>query len=68
MCKIVGFTNKIDGYKTTAGKKTLPVFIDACDKTALILDKNFNKLCTTRQASKFFKQRGIVYQTAILNN
>ena len=63
MVKIVGFTKKIDGYQTTAGKMQTPLFKDACAKAAVKLQKPQHELYTKRQAVKFFRGFGIVFKT-----
>jgi len=63
MVKIVGFTKRIDGYQTTAGKMQTPLFKDACNKAAVRLQKPWEELYTKRQAVKFFRGIGIVFKT-----
>ena len=63
MCKIIGFTNKVDGYQTITGKQSTKVFMNACKTTADKTGAPLESLKTKRQASKFFRGKGVVYQT-----
>jgi hypothetical protein len=63
MIKIVGFTKRIDGYQTTAGKMQTSLFKNACAKAAVKLQKPHYELYTKRQAVKFFRGFGIVFKT-----
>ena len=62
MCKIIGFTKRVDGYQTAAGFMNTELFKNACMKVAG--QGNFiayAQLYTRRQASKFLKARGVVF-------
>jgi len=61
MCKIIGFTKRVDGYRTAAGFMTTPLFKAACKRTAADTETKLKDLYTKRQASKFLKGRGIVF-------
>ena len=64
MCKIIGFTKRVDGYQTAAGFMRTELFKTTCMKTAgkgKLMHKRYKELYTKRQASKFLKGRGIVF-------
>jgi hypothetical protein len=61
MCKIIGFIGKVDGYRTAAGFMRTELFKSACNRTATDTDTTFNGLYTKRQASKFLRAKGIVF-------
>lgn len=63
MAKIIGFMERVDGYRTAAGKSNHNLFVNACEKAAEVLDMPVDKLATKRQASKFFRGTGIVFNT-----
>ena len=61
MCKIIGFTRKVDGYRTTAGFMQSELFKTACNKAAISTGLPIEKVYTKRQANKFLKSKGIVF-------
>jgi len=62
MCKIIGFTKRVDGYRTAAGFMKTELFKTACMKVAGKGNYvDYAQLYTKRQASKFLKSRGIVF-------
>ncbi len=77
-CKVVGFSGKVgkserkvDNGKVTVRTKTAaelasdPLFVSACLQLAERYDKNLEVFTTKRQASKFFRNEGIVYQETL---
>lgn len=68
MAKIVGFTGNVDGFKTRAGFMSSTMFLTACETTVEKLKLTMDQVYTKRQAGKFRRGRGLVYNTAILEN
>lgn len=64
--KVVGFTKRVDGYRTIAGKMTNEVFVNACKAMAERTGASLDIYLTKRQAGKFFRGQGIVFDN--LNN
>jgi|AntRauMFilla1563_2_1112583.scaffolds.fasta_scaffold13083_4 hypothetical protein len=64
MAKIIRFV-KVDGYQTRAGITQSNIFKNSCEKAAKILGLDVVTLNTKRQASKFKRGTGIVFNTAI---
>jgi len=65
MAKIIGFTKKVDGFQTRAGFMSSTIFTNACKTTAMKLGTEMTELFSKRQAGKFLKGEGIVFNTAI---
>ncbi len=65
MARVIGFTNKVDGYRTRAGFMSSAIFTNACKDTARKLGVNMATLVTKRQAGKFLKGEGVVFNTAV---
>ncbi len=65
MTKIIGFTKKVDGFQTRTGFMSSVLFTNACKTTAKRLGMEINELVSKRQAGKFLKGEGIVFNTAI---
>lgn len=67
MVKIIGMNEKIAMTALSAKEcaQSNSVFIEACKKTAEKLDIPVSSLITKRQASKFMRDCGIVFNTAI---
>jgi len=68
MVKIIGFTNKVDGFRTSAGFMSSAIFLTSCETTAKKLKVSMDTLLTKRQSSKFKRGKGIVYQTTIAHD
>lgn len=64
--KVVGFVKKVDGYQTRAGKINNTMFVNACKALAEHTGLPYETYLTKRQAGKFFKGEGIVFN-AICN-
>ena len=64
MIKVIGFSKKIAG-KTNKEYLGSPAFCEACLKTARILKIEDTILRTKRQASKFSRGKGLVYETTV---
>ena len=65
MVKIIGFTKRIDGYRTSKGFMNTDLFINSCKRAAKDLNVSFDTLYTKRQSTKFRRGTGIVYQATI---
>lgn len=65
--KITGFMKKVDGYSTNKGKMNQTMFVNACKALAEKTGGKAEMYITKRQAGKFFRGEGIVYQS-IINN
>jgi len=78
MAKVIGFDPKVaketrtrDGKRVKAVARTAavlmtdPLFTGACRRAADALEIDIVKLITKRQASKFYRGEGIVYQNTI---
>lgn len=61
--KVIGFTKRVDGFQTRAGKLNQTMFVNACkavsEKTGVPYETYLNK----RQAGKFFRGQGIVFNS-----
>lgn len=62
MCKIIGFIKRVDGYQTARGFINSATFKNACLEAATVTGIPPSALCTQRQARKFLKAKGIVFQ------
>lgn len=65
--KITGFMKKVDGYSTNKGKMNQVMFVNACKALAAKNDVPVETYKTKRQAGKFFRGEGIVYQAMLSN-
>jgi len=78
-CTVIGFNGKIgkevrtrDGKRVKAVARTAvalmadPLFTGACAKAAEKLEIDVANLITKRQASKFYRGTGIVYNTIMV--
>jgi uncharacterized protein (AIM24 family) len=65
--KVIGFMDRVGDYNTNKGKMNQVMFVNACKALAAKNEVPIETYRTKRQAGKFFRGEGIVYQ-AMLGN